>query len=659
VTKPNHNQDKLNVLEAKIVALEAELAACQKAQQQDAASTSTAATTAATTATTPILSTSTAQVVPVLASLVEHTLLPTAVFDTDMRYVAVSDGWLQAYGLQNRDITSVSHYYLFPDVGDDWKAIHARCLTGVHETKSEDPFPRADGGMDWITWSVYPWYDSQGVIAGLVMSTAVVTEQVLARENERIFRQLVESASDGIVMSDLDDTIRYANPAYKTMLGMQAETELTGQSLKDYASSDLENLNSTMRREGRWRGVIEQRRISGGTFPADVTAFAMRDEAGALTRRAAIYRDMTDEQRILSELANSSQQLHVIMQSLPVVLFATDTEGIITLSEGQALPLLGLHSGEVVGRSIFEYYATKQDVTDNVRRALAGEVTTFDMYFDEHDLHFQRHFAPLYGEDGQIMGMLGIGYDITARKRAEMTLTETELRLRTLIANLPGVLFSVDARGIYTLFEGKGLADIGRTPGDVVGESLFERYPEEDELLAYVRSALAGEHVLYESYAAGVDQYFENIYTPLRQDDGDIAGMLGLAINVTERKRMEVSLDTWKRRYDLIVASSGQVVYEYDIATGDIAWSGSVKQVLGFDLADMAGGIDRWMELIHPVDADETVAALEQAEATASAYNIEYRFANAKGRFIPMVDRGFFITDENGIAHDVGHDARH
>jgi PAS domain S-box-containing protein len=651
VTQNNRNQNKHNALEARIAVLEAELAACQKTQQaQRQGDGAPLPTPLSAPLTTKAREPDTMPELGMVSSLIQHTLLPTAVFDADVRYVAASEGWLEAYGLQDRDIIGVSHYDLFPEIDADWKAIHARCLTGVHETRSEDSFPRADGGMDWITWSVYPWYDGEGEIAGLVMSTAVVTEQVLARENERIFRELVESASDGIVMSDLDDTIRYANPAYKTMLGVDADVDLTGQSLKAYASSDLDDLNSTMRREGRWRGVIEQRRTSGDVFPADVTAFAMRDETGSLTRRAAMYRDMTNEQRILGELASSSQQLQVIMQSLPVVLFVTDTEGIITLSEGQALPLLGLRAGEVVGRSIFAYYAAKHDVVDNVRRALAGQTTTFDMYFEEQDLYFQRHFAPLYAEDGQVTGMLGIGYDVTARKRAEITLKDTELRLRTLIANLPGVLFSVDTQGVYTLFEGKGLADIGRSPGDVVGQSLFERYPDDDELLAKVRATLAGEHIVYESHAEKVDQHFENIYTPLRQDDGSIAGMLGLAVNITDRKQAEVNVDAWKRRYDMIVASSGQVVYEYDVATGDITWSGSVKRVLGFDVADMAGGIDRWMALIHPVDADEAVAALEQAQEAASAYNIEYRFKNAKGNYIPMVDRGFFLTDDSGIA---------
>ena len=126
---------------------------------------------------------------------------------------------------------------------------------------------------------------------------------------------------------------------------------------------------------------------------------------------------------MLSALTNSSQQFQVIMQSLPVVLFVTDVAGIITLSEGQALPLLGLRPGEVVGRSIFEYYADKPDVISNVRRALEGHATTFEVYYQDQDRYFERHFAPLYGDDGQITGMLGIGYDITERKHVEVTST--------------------------------------------------------------------------------------------------------------------------------------------------------------------------------------------------------------------------------------------
>lgn len=334
MTQSNRNQDSHKALEARIAALEAELAACQKTQpaqrQRDSAPLD---------AYEPTRENRTTPEQALISSLIQHTLLPTAVVDTNMCYVAASEGWLEAYGLQDQDIIGVSHYYLFPEIGDDWKASHTRCLAGAYETRKEDPFPRANGGMDWMTWSVYPWYDSDGAVAGLVMSTAVVTDQVLARENERIFRQLVESASDGIIMSDLDDTILYANPAYKTMLGVDADldgniqyvnpagyalfasqqasatevqahyqhvsqiyTEASNRRFSDEVTPAIES-------HGSWRGEMMLQRIDGSHVPVSQVIAVIPDHQGQPMALGTVVRDITDSKTLENNLKSSNAQL--------------------------------------------------------------------------------------------------------------------------------------------------------------------------------------------------------------------------------------------------------------------------------------------------------------------------------------------------------------
>jgi two-component system cell cycle sensor histidine kinase/response regulator CckA len=112
-----------------------------------------------------------------------------------------------------------------------------------------------------------------------------------------------------------------------------------------------------------------------------------------------------------------------------------------------------------------------------------------------------------------------------------------DLQLRSVIENAPLVVWSIDRDGIFTLSEGRGLAHLGLTPGQVVGQSAFAIYKDFPELLASLRRALAGEEVLATLHVVG--RVFETVYQPLRDAAGQIVGLLGISTDVTERHRAE------------------------------------------------------------------------------------------------------------------------
>jgi len=112
-----------------------------------------------------------------LRVFVKHTPAALAMFDRDMRYLAVSDRWRVDYRLGGADLLGRSHYEVFPEIAEHWKEVHRRCLEGGVEQADEDPFPRLDGKLDWVRWEVRPWYATRGEIGGLLMFTEMVTDR--------------------------------------------------------------------------------------------------------------------------------------------------------------------------------------------------------------------------------------------------------------------------------------------------------------------------------------------------------------------------------------------------------------------------------------------------------------------------------------------------
>lgn len=118
-----------------------------------------------------------------------------AMFDKKMRYIAASQKWLEDYNLKGRDIIGVSHYEIFPEIGEDWKKIHRECLNGAINKQEEAYFERADGSGQWITWDVRPWYISGGNIGGLLMYTADVTAMKEKEQENRRIKDILDKTN--------------------------------------------------------------------------------------------------------------------------------------------------------------------------------------------------------------------------------------------------------------------------------------------------------------------------------------------------------------------------------------------------------------------------------------------------------------------------------
>lgn len=134
------------------------------------------------------------------AAMMRHSPLAIAVFDRDLRYIAHSHRWLEAYRITEPSLVGRLHYDVFPEIPGRWRVIHKMCLEGATKHSDGEAFPRADGRVDWLRYEVRPWYDDDDQIGGLIMMTDVITaqkeaEQALAtriEELEAAHAELVE-----------------------------------------------------------------------------------------------------------------------------------------------------------------------------------------------------------------------------------------------------------------------------------------------------------------------------------------------------------------------------------------------------------------------------------------------------------------------------------
>ena len=140
------------------------------------------------------------------------------------------------------------------------------------------------------------------------------------------------------------------------------------------------------------------------------------------------------------------------------------------------------------------------------------------------------------------------------RRPAQEALREAEERLRTVVAGAPVVLFATDRAGVFTLIEGKGLDALGIRPGEMVGRSISDVYRGRPDILGQMRRGLAGEECTSTTEIGGV--VFQYRVTPFRGQGGEVAGIIGIATDITERKRAEALLAAEKQVLEMVAAGA-------------------------------------------------------------------------------------------------------
>ena len=130
-----------------------------------------------------------------LAAFVEHAPAAVAMFDQNMNYMAVSNRWMEDYHLSG-SILGRSHYDVFPNLSDDWKAIFERCVKGAVE-KNDEYVWRPDGWDhdQYLCWEVRPWYQFDGSIGGIMIFTQDITESCRQRDELKKAKVQAEQAS--------------------------------------------------------------------------------------------------------------------------------------------------------------------------------------------------------------------------------------------------------------------------------------------------------------------------------------------------------------------------------------------------------------------------------------------------------------------------------
>jgi PAS domain S-box-containing protein len=389
-----------------------------------------------------------------------------AMFDREMRYLAVSEKWINDYKLQGKEIIGKSHYEIFPEIGDDWKSIHKECLAGAINRNDNAYFLRNDGSEQWLSWDVRPWHLPDGEIGGIIMYTEDITQRKLVETNlsisEAQFRGVFDNSAIGIAVVSLSGKWLKVNKALCHMLGHD-ENELTLLTLQNITHpEDLErdlDLVKDLLDGTRDDYRIEKRykHKKGHYLWALLTVSIVRSESGKPRHFVSQITDITEIRVIRQKLEG------ILEASSQVSIISTDINGTILSFNTGAENLLGYSRNEMINVSTPEKIHVQEEValrSIELSAQFGERIAGFETFIKIPGINnYETREWTYIKKDGtripvlltvtaikdknEITGYLGVAVNIEETKRAEaemLTLLEVTRKQNNRLKNFAHIV---------------------------------------------------------------------------------------------------------------------------------------------------------------------------------------------------------------------------
>jgi PAS domain S-box-containing protein len=479
-----------------------------------------------------------------------------------------------------------------------------------------------------------------------------VAERTAALQgSEEHFRRLIEHAHDMIVIVDDEGRPVYGSPSVKRVLGFDpAEVDGTGAEAP-YHPDDLPAIAAWVRGLGEQPGTTHRleyriRHRDGHWLSLEAVSSVPADYRPG-TGHVLNIRDVTERRRAEEELRRSEEHFRTLTEnSHDIIVIIDGHTGHIAYQTPSMQRILGYAPEELAGHNAFAL--VHPDDLERVIGEIAGAVATpgTTRHAEYRYRHkdgswrrletFGRTLSPTTAEHGLVFNTR----DVTERRAAEEALRAEETRYRSLIDQLPAIIYTASLdEGNPTLFtspHSERLLGFSEAEWRASPTLWLERIHADDR--ARVEADWNAAHAAGRRFAAeyrmitrdGRVLWFRDEAVMLRDEQGHPLYIQGVMLDVTDRREAEHALEKSNERWRAMIENAHDIVTILD-AKGRMGYqSPALTRVLGYTPEELEGDVA--FAHMHPDDAPRVVSQLSGVLTTpGSVGHAEYRFRHKDG----------------------------
>ncbi len=401
-------------------------------------------------------------------------------------------------------------------------------------------------------------------------------EEVLAASERK--SRILETSKEGFWRIDNDAVTVEVNPAMCTILGRPPE-QIIGHRIIEFTDEENTRIfKEHMARRARGEAgtyEVALTRPDGMQVPCRVNAWPILDAQGVKTGAFAMFTDITDSKRAEDALQESERRLASIIDLMPDALIIIDRQGRVVAWNKATEALTGVKAADILGKGDYEYalpfYGQRRpiliDLVQMPQKELeekyasikrVGPVLIGEAYLPlgGRGAYLQGRARALSDKNGAYAGAIEILHDFTERKLAENNLQDRLTFQQALLNSIPYPMFIKDADtrfvGCNAAYErafgvtndslkGKTVLDL-----EYISEADGKKFHAEDT--AVIRDASRLSYELPITFADGQTHVTLYSVDGFRLADGRPGGLIGLLVDITERKNLEEELVIAKQK---------------------------------------------------------------------------------------------------------------
>ena len=447
-------------------------------------------------------------------------------------------------------------------------------------------------------------------------------------DHDELYRRAFERAAVGMAHLSNDGQWLAINAALCDLLGY-SEKELRALTLDALTHPDDLGLDdsavvrfvtgsqSNVRTERRYRHK------QGHYVWASVTKTRMEPN-GHPGYVLAVVQDVSSRKSAEAALREQEERLRRVVSQIPGLVWVTDCDLRFTLTGGGLLPKFDGVPNARVGELVYDYVGTRDPEALPIKahlQALAGQTVEHeDTWFGRQ---FRFHMAPLRNEAGEITGCIGIGFDETDRKATEAAYKATALRLELLLREAPVLLWTTDEELTVVSSAGAGLKQVGIESLD--GLPVRKAFRRKSATDAH-EQALRGGSSRFDLEWHG--RYFYSHVEPIIDENRNITGVSGFALDATELRYLEQTLRLSEKRYRDLFARNLAGVFRSTSAGRLLECNESFARILGFESPEQALAVPMWELYYDRADRERLIRTLRE---TGELVNFELTLRKRNG----------------------------
>jgi PAS domain S-box-containing protein len=374
------------------------------------------------------------------------------------------------------------------------------------------------------------------------------------RQSELRFKQISEHSGEWIWEVDKSGLYKYSSPIVKNILGYEPDEIVNIKFFYDFfhpaTREEFKNaaLSAFSRKETFENFININIHKNGHEVILSTSGIPMLDNEGNLIGYRGVDTDITERKRAEETIIQERRMLRTLIDNLPDPIYVQDKECRKVIANKADVENIGLSSeAEVLGKTDLELFpgkVGKRGYEDDMKIILSGK-PIFDLEEEFVSRQGVKRWllttkVPLYDKDMNISGLVGIGHDITERKRIDAELQQSYMFSQSLLNTIPFGMHIVDEFG-KVLFQNNRFSRVFGE--DALGKKCWELYRDDKTQCIDCplnQGITIGNTDFYESHGVLGNRIFEISHTGMIYQGKK--AMLEIFQDITERKENEEEL---------------------------------------------------------------------------------------------------------------------